>query len=190
MIVRRLRVMLFAGCLLGGLAAAANAQESGKPDTPEKRALVKELYVLTRADKTAENMMSAILNQMEGDLPRQLSQVLLSVPGLSATERANIEARISESTGRVLKRFRELLPQRVNIGEVVEQVFDQVYGKYYSEEELKDLVSFYKSPTGQKSVSLMPQLIQDSIQKTAELVNPKILELTNEIMKEEADRWK
>jgi len=39
-----------------------------------------------------------------------------------------------------------------------------IYGKYYSEEELNQLLKFYKTPLGQKVISVTPQIVQESMQ--------------------------
>ncbi len=44
-----------------------------------------------------------------------------------------------------------------------EQIFP-LYAKYYSEEDLDNLIAFYKTPTGQKVIQTMPALLQESMQ--------------------------
>ena len=39
-----------------------------------------------------------------------------------------------------------------------------IYVRAFSENELKDLVAFYKTPTGKKAISLMPELMQQGAQ--------------------------
>ena len=99
-----------------------------------------------------------------------------------------MKERIVESQRRFSKRFRELYPQRVNLEQVMEQLYYPLYSKYFTEDELRDLVIFYKSPTGKKSIMVMPQLMQESMQKSSELLNPKLIQLVNEIMEEEKKR--
>jgi hypothetical protein len=36
-----------------------------------------------------------------------------------------------------------------------------IYDKYFSDEEIKDLIKFYKSPTGQKMINTMPDIQKD-----------------------------
>ena len=50
----------------------------------------------------------------------------------------------------------------LSVDEVIKQIIP-VYGKYFTEEELKELLTFYKSQTGRKYLTLMPQIIQDSM---------------------------
>ncbi len=36
-----------------------------------------------------------------------------------------------------------------------------IYDRYFSDEEIKDLIKFYKSPTGQKMINTMPDIQKD-----------------------------
>ena len=40
--------------------------------------------------------------------------------------------------------------------------FIPLYSKYYTNQELKELVAFYETPLGQKTIQILPQLSQDS----------------------------
>jgi len=167
--------------LVGSVCPAAKAQDDIKP---AKRALIKELYVATRADKLAESFTQIILTQMERDLPKMISET----PGmtdLKTTDREQVQRTIVETSARVFRRFKELMLQRINFAEVMEQMFYPIYDKFFTEEELKDLVTFYKSTTGQKSIEVMPQLMQDAMQRSSQALNAKVMELVTEVMQEE-----
>ena len=167
--------------LVGSVCAAAKAQDDIKP---AKRALIKELYVATRADKLAESFTNAILTQMERDLPKMLSESP-EVMDLKGKDREQAQKMIAERSARVLRRFKELMPQRINFAEVMEPMFYPIYDKFFTEEELKDLVTFYKSTTGQKSIEVLPQLMQDAMQRSSQALNAKVMALVTEIMQEE-----
>lgn len=38
-----------------------------------------------------------------------------------------------------------------------------IYSKYYTHEEVKDLIKFYNTPVGQKTIQVMPALMQESM---------------------------
>jgi len=159
----------------------ARAQEQIKP---EKRALIKELYLATRADKLAETFTNITLTQMERDLPRMLSE-LPEMADLKSRERDQAQKTIAETSTRMLRRFKELMPERINFAEVMEQMFYPIYDRFFSEDELKDLVAFYKSPTGRKSIEVMPQLMQDAVQRSNQALNAKVMDLVMEVIQEE-----
>ncbi|SHH85889.1 hypothetical protein SAMN05421866_3970 [Chryseobacterium oranimense] len=39
-----------------------------------------------------------------------------------------------------------------------------IYAKYYTESDLDELIKFYKSPIGQKTLKVMPSLMKDSME--------------------------
>ncbi len=62
----------------------------------------------------------------------------------------------------------------------------KMYEKVYTVEELKELIAFYKSPVGQKSLQLMPSLTQEGGkmgEKYAEKYSAGFKEQLNRIMK-------
>lgn len=67
----------------------------------------------------------------------------------------------------------------------MEQIYYPLYDKYFTEAELKDLIAFYKSPTGRKLLHATPQLTQAAMLKSNELLMPKIMVLLNELREEE-----
>lgn len=172
--------------LAGSFCTAAHAQDEIKP---EKRALIKELYLTTKADKMAATFTNLILTQMERDLPKMLAE-LPEMSDLKSKQSAEAQKAILESTGRVYSRFKDLIPERINFAEVMERILYPIYDRFFTEEELKDLIAFYKSPTGQKSIDVMPQLMQDALQRSSEALNAKVLLLINEVLAEERQHLK
>lgn len=56
--------------------------------------------------------------------------------------------------------------------------FVDIYTGAFTEKELKDLIGFYKTPTGKKSLAVMPQLMQEGAQVGTSLAteNSPVLE--------------
>jgi len=73
--------------------------------------------------------------------------------------------------------------------EITEQMCYPLYDKFFTEDELKGLLSFYKSPVGQKSIVVMPALMQESMQRASEMILPKIEPIITEVLEEEKQRW-
>jgi hypothetical protein len=63
-----------------------------------------------------------------------------------------------------------------------------IYHKYFSLEELKELIKFYKTPIGQKVISVMPLATQDSMVATQEwgieILPPILQKIKNRTKKE------
>ncbi|WP_223606747.1 DUF2059 domain-containing protein [Chryseobacterium sp. OSA05B] len=48
--------------------------------------------------------------------------------------------------------------------ERITELYIPIYSKYYSESEVDDLIRFYKSPVGQKTISVLPAIMKESIE--------------------------
>jgi uncharacterized protein len=55
------------------------------------------------------------------------------------------------------------LEKEVDANELV-QLYIPIYDKYYTEEDLENLIVFYKSPTGRKVTSIMPTMVAESME--------------------------
>src|SRR5262249_39417893 len=91
---------------------------------------------------------------------------------LSPDEQKRLKIEADEAAQRVLARFRTGVPKRINLVEVLDQAGFEMYGKHFTEGELKELVTLYKSPTLQKLIRRLPQIMAGSIRKVEELVTP------------------
>ncbi|MDI9311356.1 MAG: DUF2059 domain-containing protein [Limnohabitans sp.] len=59
------------------------------------------------------------------------------------------------------------------------ELYIPIYDKYYTEEDVDNLIKFYQSPTGKKVTSVMPEMLNDSMEagkKWGELLAQKIIE--------------
>ena len=124
-------------------------------------------------------------------MPAILMQTALQDPQakqMSRQEQEALKRHITEASARIGKGFRELVPQRLNYAETMEQISYSLYDKFFTEKELKDLIVFYRSETGKKSIQVMPELMAESMQRYGEITMPKIQQLITEIAEEEMKR--
>ncbi len=169
---------------LSALAGTATAQD--KP-VQDKQALIKELLRLTNAGDMAQNFSETLLAQLENTLPQMLSNTAGASPDIDPKLKAELDQKITEMTQKLLKRFRAELPKRVNFAQVVEQISIPLYDRVFTEAELKDLINFYRSPTGQKAVKAIPQLLPEIMQEADKILTPPITTLITELMDEIKD---
>jgi len=66
-------------------------------------------------------------------------------------------------------RLYELFRYKISLERIEKEVMIPVYQKYYSESEIHDLVAFYKSDLGQKTLKLTPDIHAQISTKTREI---------------------
>lgn len=166
-------------------AAHVRAQQ---PAPAEKAALIKELIELTGADSNAEAVMNAIVAQVQKDSRKEFEMALEKMGDLTPEEREVMVEKEAEDAKRINDRVMQLFRERIDFKKMTQEVSYEIMDKYYTADELKDLIAFYKTPTGQKSIKLTPQIFADSIQKMSERLTPQLMPIVNQVMDEEKRR--
>jgi hypothetical protein len=144
-----LRMLPAAGLILGlaltGLPATAQqgnpAAPALKPGTPAAMAAAREILALKNAGAMYGNAVPGIVQQTKDALIQQ---------------NLNYQKDLNDVAVVVAQAF---AGKEKEIGEGMAQI----YCNEFTEQELKDLVAFYKSPLGQKLLSNEPRAIQFSM---------------------------
>jgi hypothetical protein len=83
------------------------------------------------------------------------------------------------------ERFHSLFVERLDFSEIIEAVYPPIYDEYFSEEELREMLVFYRTPVGRKSIEVMPSLMQEAGAGVEGRVQPVAVRLIQEIVAEE-----
>lgn len=154
----------------------------------EKREAIKELLRTTEMTKTADEIYKLLLSSGQKSFTLNLEQSIKDDPRLGEAQRTDLLQKAKESSDRMFARYRELLPQRLNLSEILEQVSFKVYDKYFTTQELNDIIGFYRTPAGKKALSVLPQVMEESTSMTGRLITPKVKDIVAEIVIEERRR--
>lgn len=136
-VARAMRAALL-GFVLVAVTGAAHAQQ--KP-TPAAVKLAQEILELKNA--------AALFRPM---VPGVIDRVKLMLAQTNPTLRKDLDAVAANLNKVYAPRTAEMLSE-----------FANAYASTFSEAELKDLVTFYRSPTGKKSITVEPQLFEAAL---------------------------
>ncbi|MEJ7701426.1 MAG: DUF2059 domain-containing protein [Pyrinomonadaceae bacterium] len=151
--------------------------------SPEKQALIREFFEASGGQKSANEMVEVMISFQEKEMPKTISSLIENDKNLTPTKKQELKRMTTESTERIGKRFREFFTQRINIGQMLEEISLPVYDKNLTDTELRDLITFYRSPTGQKMIAVAPKMALEAMMAFSEKFSPKL----QEFMKETAE---
>ena len=176
-----------------GGAQAQDAKPSPSP-TPgptisaEKLALIRELLALANAKETVDAIIKAQSEQFEKDFPEIIWQATVKMKELellTPKEREVLHQEVIASSVEIGRKMYVLFKAKVEFGKVVEDISLDLYDKYFTESELRDLVAFNKSETGRKVIEKMPRLYSESMARTSEVLGPKLIEVIKQLQDEQ-----
>lgn len=178
---------IFAFALLSFLAGTAFAQSK---ISDEKKVLIKELLAVTHSVQNSEGVVNLMVDQIEKETVETLKPMIERNSSLSSAKKAALQKEMIDSSKRAAERMRELFREKIDYGRLIEEVSEEIYDAHYSNDELKDLIAFYESPTGQKTVRITPQILSESMLKTSQRLSPQIQEIVKQVVDEETARFK
>ncbi|MGH9932160.1 MAG: DUF2059 domain-containing protein, partial [Pyrinomonadaceae bacterium] len=97
---------------------------------------------------------------------------------------------LAEAIARIEKTSRDFLADKSQITELSEKVIYQIYDKAFTEDELKELIAFYRTSVGQKAAVFLPSLSSQIQQEFGEIIRAKLQELIQQRIQIEAELMK
>ena len=142
-----------------GLAAS-----SAWADDAARQAVVAEIFRIMRLDKMLEQSLGNTI----------IDQIKSGYPYLDPGTEADLREIISESAG-------ELHPGMILFT-------GQFMSKHFTEEELEQLLAFYQSDVGRKTIEIMPKMMQEMASWMPQAVDkaiPRLVEKIEDRLKEQ-----
>ena len=139
-----------------------------------QRQLAEKLLVAMKIDDTVRSTMDAMYAQME----KQFIE--------SATANGTDEDSIAEAK-ETFRSFRQKA-SKLNLSGELRDAYVRMYAKYFSEKELGDLITFYESPTGSKTMDVLPQMMQESMQAGMQHLSPLLQQAMQEALEEQEQK--
>jgi hypothetical protein len=132
-----------------------------------QRELIEQLLETTGMKDAGPKVMDQVFGMME----KQFLD--------DAAAKGNDPADIEEAKER-FSLFRELA-RKIDFVGLMREAHIRIYAKYFTEAEIVDLNEFYATPTGRKSMEVMPHLMREGMEAGAEFIGPKIEEVMAEV---------
>jgi uncharacterized protein len=153
------------------LALAAPLFATDSNPSAQQRKLIEKLFVEMNFDATLHGASDAMYAQMEKQL-------------LGPAEAEGSDPEGIAEAHEMFEAFRKRAA-KIDFGGELREEFVRIYAKYFSEQELKDLVAFYDSPAGKKSIEVLPHLMEEAMQAGAQHLAPKIEQAMKDAMEEQ-----
>lgn len=110
-------------------------------------------------------MVSVPLDNMD---KKGLILRLLTANGTKSNLHKNFDSVLAQAEGEKKEKLKEIL----DIDKITDMMVP-VYEKYFTEEDLKEMVRFYESPTGQKFLQTGPMVLDETVQASIQYFKDK-----------------
>lgn len=171
------------------LTTAAFSQDVAEISA-EKKEVIAEIIKVTKAEEKVKETMLSFLLQMDAMYPSIIRSTVNNREDLSEKKKEELINSLVSDRENFNMRFRGRFLEAINFQQFVADTMYPLYDKFFTVSELKDLVEFYKSPTGQKFNEISPDFTKEAVRLTQILLLPKINEIMLEIVKNHTKKIK
>lgn len=154
--------------------------------SPAKLALLNELCQLLAPGKNAEESLNVTFAQQEKQMTAIFNAMVGSrgPAGASAEEvqkaKEAKEALISRQL-KILKRTQQLFREKIDLNSLCNAIYISIYNKHFDEKQLKDLITFYKSPTGSHFREVQTAIVDEAMAMTSRDIQSKIIAISKQV---------
>lgn len=120
-----------------------------------KKESIKELFNLMQTDSLIDKMSASIAPSILNQMSCQLTDSVKS-------------ARLAEIIISIMPSVKELIKKLLD-----ENMVD-IYDKYFTQNEINDYISFYKTPAGQKLIQVSPDIQKDLMEVMSQRYMPEL----------------
>jgi uncharacterized protein len=180
--MKKITQILLICVLLVGFVVFAKAQST---ISDEKRQLISELITVMNIEAQTKNSMSVMFTTLESVYPISFRASLDARNDLSTKNKERMVKNFTDSQRQFTEKFKEKLAKKIDYRELAEEMMMPSYNKHFTVSELKDLITFYNSPTGKKFIEATPEILSESAKASQATFLPKILKIVDEIIKED-----
>lgn len=148
----------------------------------EQKAAVRELLDAMNF----KQMMSQMAGAMSAQMPQMMDQLVDGMAGgakLSAEQKAEAKKLAQEAGAGTSKRLMEIYNDAQFISGV-EDIMSRAYARHFTTAEIKATVAFYTSPAGRKALTVMPQMMQETMPEMMALMSPRMNEVMESVAKD------
>jgi hypothetical protein len=158
--------------------APAASAAAAAPVDPAKQAAIKELLEAIDAQKLVGAIGNSAQMQAKQYVPEILSEALSENKTLNDKQKqAAVPTLQKNSVQKLVDSAGQVFTTDAFRNDAMQAQYD-AYAKYYSTQEIKDLTTFYKSPTGRKFIQVQDQVGRDVVGSLMQKYMPQSIQAT------------
>lgn len=156
-----------------------------------KRKLVEELLAISgyadMASQMSEQQALVELMRIRPSFKPMMEFAVSEQRDLSKEEQAKLLEALS-SFEKFAESFRERLQGELDFSKIISDVYYPLYDQAFSEDDLRQMVEFYRTPVGRKTIRQMPAIMQSASEAIDRIVRPVSIRVIQDIVAAERER--
>jgi len=152
-----MKIFLAIALLLASFTAMADSYDDD----------LKKLFELTGVKNDYAGLNIVIINQMQAGFFQAADQNI-DAKTLTEDQKKQVGEMLKARFGEMVKGYQSYISEKMPYETVEAEVYMPLYKETYSHDEVKELVTFYDSPVGKKTIEFSQNIPEQAAKKSAE----------------------
>ena len=128
---------------------------------------LKQLFELTGVKNNYSGLNNVIINQMQAGFFQAADQNI-DAQSLSEDQKQQVGEILKSRFREMVKGYQGYIAEKMPYEKVEKEVYMPLYKETYTHDDVKELVAFYSSPVGKKTVEFSQNIPEQAAKKSAE----------------------
>ncbi len=128
---------------------------------------LKKLFELTGVKNNYVGLNNVIINQMQAGFFQSADQDI-NAESLTEEQKKQVGEMLKNRFGEMVQGYEDYIAEKMPYETVEKEVYMPLYKETYTHDEVKELVSFYSSTVGKKTIEFSQKVPQQAAKKSAE----------------------
>ena len=142
-----------------------------------------ELFELTGVRNYYVNLNNILINQMQSGYFQAADQTIDST-GFTEEQKKQAGEILRNRFGGMVRNYQEFVQKSMSYDKVTREVYIPLYKEIYSEREIDELLKFYKSPIGKKTIEVSKSISEQSSKRSADRYDALIVDFIEKQVRE------
>lgn len=180
--VRHVKTLL--GVVLVLAVVSVSQAVSSEALTEADRQIYLDLFDATNAESQYQEMMNRLFYKFNNSLKQGLYHAAGNSDQVTQENSVEVELLLERILLRMSSVYRAEVNEIMPFKDLVENVYIPLYSKYFTNEEVKAITAFFKSPAGLKFALKGPSIMQQTAAEIEIRYEEKLLQASNKIQEE------
>ncbi len=147
---------------------------------------LKQLFELTGVKNNYAGLNNVIINQMQAGFFQAADQNI-NGDTLSEEQKQQVGEMLKTRFGEMVKGYQMYISEKMPYEQVEQEIYMPLYKETYTQDEVKELIAFYSSPVGKKTIEFSQKIPEQAAKKSAEKYDSLITEYVKQQIDENID---
>ncbi len=159
-------------------------------DKKEELKVYQKFFKATNAEAQYNQIVGVMIAQLQQGFVVSFRQNLKDIGDLTPEQQEKLKQLFQQSMESYVKKMKVKITEVMPLNELINNVYYPTFSKHFTLAEIKELITFYESPIGQKFISTTPTVMQESTTIMNEKYTPELKKIGGKIAEEELKKIK